>query len=121
MTKATNCESSGNVFADLGFPPAQAENLLLRADLIIAITSWFNDAQLTQAQAAKLLGVTQPRFNALLKGRIDEFSLDALANIASGAGLKITLGISKREPKPHHPASQGNKPKPVASRARKAA
>ena len=116
MTKATNCESSGNVFADLGFPPAQAENLLLRA-----ITSWFNDAQLTQAQAAKLLGVTQPRLNALLKGRIDEFSLDALANIASGAGFKITLGISKREPKPHHPASQGNKPKPVASRARKAA
>ena len=121
MTKATNFESSGDVFADLGFPPAQAENLLLRADLIIAITSWFNDAQLTQAQAAKLLGITQPRFNALLKGRIDEFSLDALANIASGAGLKITLGISKREPKPHRPASQRNKPKPAVSRARKAA
>lgn len=48
---------------------------------------------MTQAQAAKALGVTQPRLNQVLKGKINEFSLDALVNIATRAGMRVGLTI----------------------------
>jgi predicted XRE-type DNA-binding protein len=50
---------------------------------------------MTQADAARALGLTQPRLNALLKGRIHLFSLDALVNIASHAGLSVRLIVKK--------------------------
>jgi predicted XRE-type DNA-binding protein len=50
---------------------------------------------MTQAAAARALGITQPRLNALLKGRIGLFSLDALVNIANRAGLNVRLVIRK--------------------------
>lgn len=84
-------KSSGNVFTDLGFDTSQAANLALRAELMLLIEQWFVASGLTQAKAAKLTGVTQPRFNLILKGKIAELSLDALVNVASGAGLKLKL------------------------------
>jgi predicted XRE-type DNA-binding protein len=67
---------SGNVFSDLGFPAAEAENLMLRSQLMSEIRDTLEG--LTHAQAAKRLGVSQPRVNDLLRGKIDKFSLDAL-------------------------------------------
>jgi predicted XRE-type DNA-binding protein len=87
--------SSGNVFRDLGFDKAEAENLRLRSELMMRIDDFYRDSGMTQAAAAKALGMTQPRLNALLKGKIGLFSLDALVNIAARAGLNVSLVIRK--------------------------
>jgi predicted XRE-type DNA-binding protein len=86
---------SGNVFLDLGFDKAEAGNLKLRSELMMRIEDFYRQSGMTQAAAAKALGITQPRLNALLKGRIGLFSLDALVNIASRAGLNVRLVIRK--------------------------
>ena len=86
---------SDNIFIDLGFDKAEAENLKLRSDLIIRIVQFYRKSGATQAKAAKTLGLTQPRLNALLKGKIGLFSLDALVNIASRAGLNVRLVVKK--------------------------
>ncbi len=89
-------KSSGNIFADLGFSPAESANLSLRSECMMALEQWFRSSGLTQATAAKQLGVTQPRFNALLKGAIEQFSLDALVNMAALAGLAVKLSLKRR-------------------------
>ena len=86
---------SGNVFLDIGFSPEEAENLKLRSDLMTRIEDYYKKSGATQATAAKVLGLTTPRFNALLKGKINLFSLDALVNIAVRAGLRIELRVKK--------------------------
>ncbi len=86
---------SDNVFIDLGFGKAEAENLKLRSGLMISIIQYYRKSGLTQAAAAKALGLTQPRLNALLKGKIGLFSLDALVTIASKAGLSVRLVVKK--------------------------
>jgi predicted XRE-type DNA-binding protein len=86
---------SGNIFIDLGFDRAEAENLKLRSDLMIRIIQFYRKSGMKQADAAKALGLTQPRLNALLKGRIHQFSLDALVNIASSAGMNVRLVVKK--------------------------
>ena len=93
MTDLKIINGSANVFADLGFGPQESQNLLLRSQTMIALVQWFNASGLTQAAAAKTLGVTQPRFNQLLKGKIDIFSLDALVNMATSAGMRVGLSI----------------------------
>ena len=86
---------SGNVFRDIGFAPEEAENLKLRAELMMRIEDCYKKSGATQATTAKMLGLTTPRFNALLKGKITLFSLDALVNIAARAGLRIELRVKK--------------------------
>ena len=86
---------SGNVFKDLGFSKAEAENLKMRSELMIRIDDYYRRSGLTQSDAAKVLGLTQPRLNALLKGKIDLFSLDALVTIANRAGLTVRLVVKK--------------------------
>ena len=73
----------------------EADNLRLRSDLMIRVVQFYRKSGMTQASAARALGLTQPRLNALLKGRIDLFSLDALVNIASRAGLNVRLVVKK--------------------------
>lgn len=73
--------------------PAQAENMKLRAILITALKSRI--AHLTQEQAAKLLGVTQPRVSDLTRGKINLFSIDVLVNMATVAGLHINMKVKK--------------------------
>jgi predicted XRE-type DNA-binding protein len=85
---------SGNVFVDIGFPPDEAHNLLLRSEMMTRIELFVKRSGLTQSQAAKLLGMTQPRLNALLKGKIGLFSLDALVNAATRAGFDVALRVS---------------------------
>ncbi len=86
---------SGNVFADLGFTESEAQNLALRSDLMIRIEKLVRDSGMTQQQAAKTLGVTQPRLNALLKGKIADFSLDALVNMLAHAGMQVKMTVKK--------------------------
>lgn len=84
---------SGNVFRDIGFDKDEAENLLLRAQLMSNIRD--RARGMTQQEAAKQFGMTQPRLNDLLKGKIGKFSLDALVNIATRAGLSVRLLVKK--------------------------
>lgn len=88
-------KGSGNIFRDIGFPEAEAHNLVLRAELMNRIEDFVIDRALTQQQAAKVLGVTQPRLNLLLKGKVGEFSLDALVNMAARAGMRVEMKIRK--------------------------
>ena len=87
--KITN--GSGNVFRDLDFGAEEAENLKLRSYLMMRIEDYFKKSGATQAATAKTLGLTTPRFNALLKGKINLFSLDALVIIAARAGYRFDL------------------------------
>jgi predicted XRE-type DNA-binding protein len=73
---------------------AASVNMKARADLTIAIREVVESWKVIQAAAAKRLGVTQPRMNDLLRGRIDKFSLDALMNLASRAGLAVRVELS---------------------------
>ncbi len=75
--------------------PADAENMKLRAKLMRAIIKHIEKAELSQAAAAKLMGVTQPRISDLVRGKIDLFSMDMLINMASAAGLQVDLKIAK--------------------------
>jgi len=84
---------SRNVFADIGFPRGEAENLLMRAELMSQIRRVSKG--LTQAEAARKFGVTQPRMNDLLRGKIDKFSLDALVNMLGKAGLRVEVQVRK--------------------------
>ena len=87
--------SSGNVFSDVGFGKAEAESLKLRAELMMRIEDAFRRSGMTQAEGARVLGLTQPRLNALLKGKIGLFSLDALVDIAGRAGLDVRIVVKK--------------------------
>lgn len=73
--------------------PEQAENMKLRSVLLTALQNHLTRAEMSQAQAAKLLGVTQPRVSDLMRGKIDLFGLDALVNMAAAAGLHIELRV----------------------------
>jgi len=70
-----------------------AENMRLRSELMMALKLRISRASITQAQAAKLFGVTQPRVSDLLNGKINLFSIDALVKMAVAAGLHVELRI----------------------------
>lgn len=74
--------------------PEEALNMRLRSDLMREITSAVRDWNTTQVKAAGRLGITQPRLNDLLSGRIHKFSLDALVNLSGPAGVRISLGLT---------------------------
>ena len=74
---------------------AKAENLKLRSSLMLALTRYIKAEGLTQAQAAKVFGVTQPRVSNLIHGKIDLFGLDMLVKMATAAGLRVSLRIKK--------------------------
>ena len=86
---------SGNVFADIGFSSDEAQNLQLRSDLMSRIERFVKRSGMTQTEAARALGVTQPRLNDLLRGKIDKFSLDALVNMLGHAGMRIEMKVKK--------------------------
>ncbi len=73
--------------------PEDAENMKLRSVVMMAIEKYAKAQSETQTVIAKQLGLTQPRLNDLLKGKIDKFSLDKLVNIATKAGLSINLSV----------------------------
>jgi predicted XRE-type DNA-binding protein len=89
----TITKGSGNVFADLGFAPAEARNLRLRSQMMTALRKFIEKESLTQADAAKRLKVSQPRISDLTRGKISRFSLDTLVNMLTDAGLDVDLRI----------------------------
>ncbi len=84
-----------DVFTDLGFAPAEAENLRIRSAMMRALVSFIRQKKLTQARAAKLLGVTQPRVSDLMRGKIYLFSIDNLVVLLAAAGLRVDLRVKK--------------------------
>ena len=93
--------STGNVFRDLGFSADEAEHLLIRADLLIQLQKVIASRGLTQAKAATILQVTQPRVSDLLRGRIDLFSTDSLIDMLArlGVHVRFILKSSRRRQK----------------------
>ena len=86
--------SSGNVFKDVGFPDAAAEHLRVRADLLIQIQQALKARGLKQAEAARVLGVTQPRVSDLVRGRIDLFSVDSLIDMLARLGVRVKVVVT---------------------------
>lgn len=87
-------KGSGNVFVDLGFDPAEAEVMKLRAEVMIRTAQRLKERGWTQAEAARQLGITQPRVSRLIKGKLEDFSLDMLLTLASRAGLHPELRLT---------------------------
>jgi predicted XRE-type DNA-binding protein len=73
--------------------PEEAENMKLRSVLVTALKNHLTHSEMSQAQAAKLFGVTQPRISDLMRGKINLFGLDALVNMATTAGLRIEMRV----------------------------
>ena len=86
--------SSGNIFADLGFPPEEAESLLIRAELMRALEREIARRKLTQTEAAALFGVTQPRINDLVRRKIGRFSIDTLVDMLARAGVRVRVDFT---------------------------
>ena len=89
----TITEGSGNVFVDLGFDPAEAEVMKLRAEVMLRTAQRLKEQGWTQAETARQLGITQPRVSRLIKGKVEDFSLDTLLTLATRAGLRLELRL----------------------------
>ncbi|HLA26833.1 MAG TPA: helix-turn-helix transcriptional regulator [Syntrophales bacterium] len=87
----TIVNSSGNVFIDLGYSPDEAAILQIRADLMADLRKFIKAKRLTQAKAAKILGVSQSRVSDLIRGKWERFSLEMLIILAMRAGMHVTL------------------------------
>lgn len=75
--------------------PALAENMKLRSSLMLALKEHIAQEGMTQSEAAKKFGVTQPRISDLIRGRIDLFAIDTLVNMLATAGIPIELRVGK--------------------------
>jgi predicted XRE-type DNA-binding protein len=87
-------QTFANVWEAIEDTQAEAASMTMRSNLLIAIERRVKGWKLTQVEAAQRLGVTQPRLNDLLRGRIQKFSLDALVDLAAKAGLSVRLDIA---------------------------
>jgi predicted XRE-type DNA-binding protein len=74
--------------------PGQAENMKLRSRLMMALRDHIAQEKLSQAAAAELMGVTQPRISDLVRGKVDLFSLDTLVNMLAATGLHVELRVA---------------------------
>ncbi len=83
-----------NVWNAIEDSPVEAENMKLRSVLMMAVRDHIEREGLSQARAATLFGVTQPRISDLVRGKIDLFSIDMLVNMASAAGLHVDMKIA---------------------------
>ena len=94
-TDTTVERGSGNVFADLGFPDADAH--LVKADLVSRIDDIVRNRGLTQTEAGRLMGLSQPDVSRLLRGDFREYSLERLFRLLNGLGRDIDIVI--RQPR----------------------
>ncbi len=86
-------EPFASVWDAIADTPQEAENLRVRSELMDKITDLVAENNWTQVEAASRCGVTQPRINDLLRGRISRFSLDALVNIAAALGRRVHVEL----------------------------
>lgn len=86
-------DTYASVWDAIADTPEEAANLRTRAELMRQIAALVKAAGWTQAKAAQRCGVTQPRMNDLLRGRVSRFSLDALVNIATALGQRVHVAL----------------------------
>lgn len=91
--KKPKIESYASVWDALADTPEEAANLRARAELMQQIAAIVEENGWTQVEAANQCGVTQPRINDLLRGRVSRFSLDALVNIATVIGRRVHVDL----------------------------
>lgn len=84
---------SGDVWIDLGYSPAEARQLRMRSQIMMALEKFITRNKLTQVEAAKLFKLSQPRISDLMRGRLSQFSLDTLVKMLVDAGLEVDLRI----------------------------
>lgn len=88
---AIEIQTFDDVFDAISDTPAEAANMTARAELLSAVKAQVESWQIAQGQAAKRLGITRPRLNDLLQGKLEKFSLDALVNLAAASGLVLEM------------------------------
>ena len=93
---AASRRSLSNIFADLGFEAEEAEQLRIRAELMIVLGRLIERRGLTQADAATLFGVSQPRISDLVRGKIDRFSIDTLVAMLGRGGMTVRFSAKPR-------------------------
>jgi len=92
--RAKVTRSSGNVFRDLGFGPEEAEHLLVRSELMIKIERLLKARGVTQAEAARIMRVSQPRVSDLLRGKIGLFGTDTLIDMLARLGVTVRIAFT---------------------------
>ena len=115
-TKITR--SSGNVFADLGLP--SADHLLAKADLAIEISQILEERNLTQAEAAEIMGIDQPKVSALVRGRLEGFSMERLYRLLNALGCDVEIVVRPMPPSRKTPSLRVTR-KPARARGRRSA
>jgi predicted XRE-type DNA-binding protein len=88
-------ETFASVWDAIEDTPAEAENMKLRSSLMRALTAHIRSQGWTQAEAARRLGVTQPRVSDLVRGKINLFALDTLVNMLAAAGLHVEIHVAE--------------------------
>ena len=83
-----------NVFLDLGFPPHEAAVMLLRCELAEALRKWMEREGISQVEAAKRLGVVQPRISEIARNKVDRLSLDYLVGLCAKAGVSVAVKLA---------------------------
>lgn len=89
----TASERHASVWDALEEDPAVAENMKIRSTLMQELSGYIERSGMTQAQAARRFGVTQPRISDLKRGKIDLFSIDALVNMLTAVGLRLDVRV----------------------------
>ena len=86
--------ADGNIFADLGFP--DAEELKAKADLVIQIIQIMEARGLKQVEAAKIMGIDQPKVSQLVRGKLDGFSMERLYRFLNALGMDVEIVVKPR-------------------------
>jgi len=86
-------ESCGNIFKDFGFSQEESDKLMIKSNLMIEVRNFIKDNGMTQAQAAELMSVTRLRISDVMRGKIDKFTIDALVDMLSKAGLQVAITV----------------------------
>ena len=89
--------TQGNVFKDLGFSDEEAVALAMRVDLAVEIEKFVRRKKLTQTRAAKYFGIPQPKISKILRGKIDEFSIDYLVKIVAKTGRTPRVSFTSKK------------------------
>jgi predicted XRE-type DNA-binding protein len=90
-----NKQRFGSVWDAIEDTPAEAENMKLRSTLMMNLKDFIVNNKLSQADAAKLFNITQPRVSDLMRGKINLFGIDALVNMAGAAGMCVEVSLKK--------------------------
>jgi predicted XRE-type DNA-binding protein len=90
-------KGSGNVFADIGFDPIEAEELAVKADLLSLVLKAMREQKLTQQQAAALCGVDQPTLSKALSGRLESITIDRIARWLTALGKSVRINVAPKK------------------------